>query len=58
MFEGMIDLESTHNELLLFSIEDFVSKFDHAHSFPVDLVIFTEGILNGNLLFFFFLLVS
>ena len=51
MFEGMIDLESTHNELFLFSIEDFFSKFDHVHSFSVDLVTFTARILNGRLLF-------
>ena len=58
MFEGMIDLESTHNELSLFSIEDFFSKFDHVHSFSVDLVTFTARILNGRLLFLCGVLVS
>ena len=58
MFEGMIDLESIHNELLLFSIQGFFSKFDHVDSFPVDLVTFTERILNGRLLFLCGVLVS
>ena len=34
-----------------FSIKDFFSKYDQIYDFPVDLVIFTEEILNGKLPF-------